>query len=60
VVRNSTQFNDGFGHGVPFAMTAESVAQAGLAGLRPGETICIPGLENQPRCPQRPPGRRTC
>jgi hypothetical protein len=28
-------------------MTAEGVARAGLAGLRLGETICVPGLEDQ-------------
>ncbi|UXY22685.1 SDR family NAD(P)-dependent oxidoreductase [Streptomyces cynarae] len=43
----ATEFSDGYGHNVPFAMTAEGVAQASLAGLRSGETICIPGLEDQ-------------
>ncbi|CAM5585299.1 putative protein OS=Streptomyces aurantiogriseus OX=66870 GN=GCM10010251_57040 PE=4 SV=1 [Streptomyces aurantiogriseus] len=28
-------------------MTPEGVAQAGLAGLRLGETICVPGLEDR-------------
>lgn len=41
----ATEFNGGFADSVPFAMTAESVARAGLAGLRLGETMCIPGLE---------------
>lgn len=43
----ATEFNGGFADSVPFAMTAESVARASLAGLRLGETICIPGLECQ-------------
>jgi short-subunit dehydrogenase len=43
----ATEFSDGYGHSVPFAMTAEGVAQASLAGLRLGEAICIPGLEGQ-------------
>jgi short-subunit dehydrogenase len=43
----ATGFNDGFGRNVPFAMTAEGVAQASLTGLRLGETICVPGLEDQ-------------
>ncbi|GAA4624434.1 SDR family NAD(P)-dependent oxidoreductase [Actinoallomurus vinaceus] len=43
----ATEFNDGSGLGVPFAMTAEGVAQAGLAGLRLGETVCVPGLEDR-------------
>ncbi|MGR6971699.1 hypothetical protein ACU639_19290 [Streptomyces cynarae] len=42
----ATEFGDGYGR-VPFAMTAEGVARAGLAGLRLGETICAPGLEDQ-------------
>ncbi|MFD1538950.1 SDR family NAD(P)-dependent oxidoreductase [Nonomuraea guangzhouensis] len=43
----ATEFNDGSGRDAPFAMTAEAVAQAGLAGLRLGETICVPGLEDR-------------
>ncbi|MBZ3900412.1 SDR family NAD(P)-dependent oxidoreductase [Streptomyces griseiscabiei] len=43
----ATEFSDGYGKNLPFAMTAEGVAQASLAGLRLGETICVPGLEDQ-------------
>jgi short-subunit dehydrogenase len=43
----ATEFSDGFGHTVPFAMTAEDVAKASLTGLGLGETICVPGLEDQ-------------
>ena len=43
----ATEFSTGFGHSVLSAMTAEGVARAGLAGLRLGETICVPGLEDQ-------------
>ncbi|WP_433176948.1 SDR family NAD(P)-dependent oxidoreductase [Actinoallomurus sp. CA-150999] len=43
----ATEFNGGYGRDRPFAMTAEDVARAGLAGLRMGETICVPGLEDQ-------------
>ncbi|MFD4603059.1 SDR family NAD(P)-dependent oxidoreductase [Streptomyces sp. NPDC058464] len=43
----ATDFNNGASRDVPFAMTPEAVAHAGLAGLRLGETICVPGLEDQ-------------
>jgi short-subunit dehydrogenase len=43
----ATDFGGGHGRNVPFAMTAEGVAQASLAGLELGETICVPGLEDQ-------------
>jgi short-subunit dehydrogenase len=42
----ATEFNNGFGHQVPSAMSAEDVAAASLAGLRLGESICVPGLED--------------
>lgn len=41
----ATEFNEGAGQHVPFAMSAEAVAAASLAGVRLGETICVPGLE---------------
>lgn len=41
----ATEFNQGAGQHVPFAMSAEDVAAASLAGLRLGETVCVPGLE---------------
>ncbi|MDT3445809.1 MULTISPECIES: SDR family oxidoreductase [unclassified Pseudofrankia] len=43
----ATEFNEGAGLTAPFAMSAEGVVQASLAGLRLGESICIPGLEDQ-------------
>ncbi|MFF6787029.1 SDR family NAD(P)-dependent oxidoreductase [Streptomyces sp. NPDC012510] len=42
----ATEFAGGYGN-IPSAMTAEGVAGASLAGLRLGETICVPGLEDQ-------------
>ncbi|MGW0823851.1 hypothetical protein [Streptomyces sp. NPDC002845] len=32
---------------VPLAMTPQGVAQAGLGGLRPGETVRVPGPEDR-------------
>ncbi|WP_171111179.1 MULTISPECIES: SDR family NAD(P)-dependent oxidoreductase [Streptomyces] len=43
----ATEFHGGFGHGYPSAMTAEGVAHASLAGVRLGESVCFPGLEDQ-------------
>ncbi|MFE2062296.1 SDR family NAD(P)-dependent oxidoreductase [Streptomyces sp. NPDC059467] len=43
----ATEFHDGFGHNVPSAMSAQDVAQASLAGLDLGESVCVPGLEDQ-------------
>lgn len=43
----ATEFHQGLARTVPGAMTAEDVARAGFAGLRLGETICVPGLEDQ-------------
>jgi len=42
----ATDFNRGRGQTVPFAMSAEDVVQASLAGLHLGETVCVPGLED--------------
>jgi short-subunit dehydrogenase len=42
----ATDFDGGFGKQVPFAMQPEDVAAASLAGLRLGEVVCVPGLEN--------------
>ncbi|WP_129667765.1 SDR family NAD(P)-dependent oxidoreductase [Phytoactinopolyspora endophytica] len=42
----ATEFDGGYGIGVPTAMSAEDVAAASLAGLRLDETICLPGLED--------------
>ncbi|MFE9453912.1 SDR family NAD(P)-dependent oxidoreductase [Streptomyces sp. NPDC006739] len=42
-----TEFDQGSGQTVPVAMSAEDVARAGLTGLRLGETICVPGLEDR-------------
>ncbi|WP_105971149.1 SDR family NAD(P)-dependent oxidoreductase [Streptomyces geranii] len=42
-----TEFDQGSGPAHPIAMSAEDVAQASLVGLRLGETICVPGLEEQ-------------
>ncbi|WP_406276394.1 SDR family NAD(P)-dependent oxidoreductase [Nocardia sp. NBC_00881] len=42
----ATEFNDGAGQHVPIAMRPEDVAAASLAGVRLGETICVPGLNN--------------
>lgn len=43
----ATEWNGGVGHNIPWAMSPEDVATASLAGLRLGETVCAPGLENQ-------------
>lgn len=42
----ATEFNEGAGQRVPFAMSAQDVAHASITGLRLGETICVPGLED--------------
>jgi short-subunit dehydrogenase len=42
----ATDWNSGAGHNIPWAMSPEDVASAGLAGLRLGETVCAPGLED--------------
>ncbi|MGC7101036.1 SDR family NAD(P)-dependent oxidoreductase [Amycolatopsis lurida] len=42
----ATEFDGGYGIGVPTAMSAEDVAAASLSGLRLGETVCLPGLED--------------
>jgi uncharacterized protein len=43
----ATDFNQGAGRRVPVAMSAEDVAAASLSGLRLGEIICVPGLEDR-------------
>jgi short-subunit dehydrogenase len=43
----ATDWNNGAGHSIPWAMTPEDVVAASLAGLRQGEAICTPGLEDQ-------------
>lgn len=43
----ATEWNSGAGHDIPWAMSAEDVASASLAGLRLGETVCVPGLEGR-------------
>ncbi|GAB2966896.1 SDR family NAD(P)-dependent oxidoreductase [Streptomyces pseudoechinosporeus] len=43
----ATEWNGGSGHGIPSAMSPEDVASASLASLRLGETVCVPGLEDQ-------------
>lgn len=43
----ATEWNSGAGRSIPWAMSPEDVAAASLAGLRLGETVCAPGLENQ-------------
>ncbi|MEU0673476.1 SDR family NAD(P)-dependent oxidoreductase [Streptomyces sp. NPDC006172] len=43
----ATEWNQGAGHHIPWAMTLEEVASAGLAGLHPGETVCTPGPEDR-------------
>ncbi|MFG2353473.1 SDR family NAD(P)-dependent oxidoreductase [Streptomyces sp. NPDC048521] len=43
----ATDWNSGAGRSIPWAMSPEDVASAGLAGLRLGETVCVPGLEDQ-------------
>ncbi|GAA2136260.1 SDR family NAD(P)-dependent oxidoreductase [Glycomyces algeriensis] len=43
----ATEFNGGRGQTIPSAMSAEGVVQASLAGLRLGEAVCVPGLEDQ-------------
>ncbi|WBO63193.1 SDR family NAD(P)-dependent oxidoreductase [Streptomyces camelliae] len=43
----ATDWNNGAGRDLPWAMSPEDVASAGLAGLRLGEAVCVPGLEGQ-------------
>lgn len=43
----ATEFHQGMGQTVPVVMTAEDVARASFVGLRLGEAICVPGLEDQ-------------
>lgn len=43
----ATEWNDGAGRDISWAMTPQDVASASLAGLRLGETVCTPGLEGQ-------------
>ncbi|GAA2591064.1 SDR family NAD(P)-dependent oxidoreductase [Streptomyces roseoviolaceus] len=43
----ATEWNDGAGRDISWAMTPQHVASASLAGLRLGETVCTPGLEDQ-------------
>lgn len=40
----ATAFNSGYGNYPPYGMPADGVAAASLAGLRLGESICVPGL----------------
>ncbi|RAG86986.1 SDR family oxidoreductase [Streptacidiphilus pinicola] len=42
----ATEWNGGRGHEIPWAMSPEDVAAASLSGLRLGERVCIPGLED--------------
>ncbi|WP_235583147.1 SDR family oxidoreductase [Kitasatospora sp. Root107] len=42
----ATDWNGGAGRSIPWAMSPEDVAGASLAGLRLGEAVCIPGLED--------------
>jgi short-subunit dehydrogenase len=43
----ATEWNSGASRTIPWAMSREDVVSASLAGLRLGETICVPGLEDQ-------------
>src|SRR5690349_3988749 len=43
----SSEWNSGGGRTIPWAMSPDDVTSASLAGLRLGETVCIPGLEDQ-------------
>lgn len=43
----ATEWNGGGGRHIPWAMSPDDVASASLTGLRLGETICVPGLEDQ-------------
>ncbi|WP_416974077.1 SDR family NAD(P)-dependent oxidoreductase [Streptomyces sp. 4F14] len=43
----ATEWNGGSGRRIPSAMSPEDVASASLASLRLGETVCVPGLEDQ-------------
>jgi short-subunit dehydrogenase len=43
----STEWNSGGGRSIPWAMSPDDVTSASLAGLRLGETVCIPGLQDQ-------------
>ncbi len=43
----ATEWNDGTGRTIPWAMSPDDVASASLAGLRLGERVCVPGLQDQ-------------
>lgn len=43
----SSEWNGGAGRSMPWAMSPAEVAAASLAGLRLGEVVCVPGLEDQ-------------
>lgn len=43
----ATEWNSGSGRTIPSAMSPDDVTSASLAGLRLGETVCIPGLQDQ-------------
>ncbi|MFI7130711.1 SDR family NAD(P)-dependent oxidoreductase [Nonomuraea sp. NPDC050153] len=43
----ATDWNSGAGREIPWAMSPVDVASASLAGLRLGETVCAPGLQDQ-------------
>ncbi|SPL99244.1 Probable short-chain dehydrogenase [[Actinomadura] parvosata subsp. kistnae] len=43
----ATEWNGGAGHAIPWAMSPDDVVTASLAGLRLGETVCVPGLEDR-------------
>ncbi|MFG6200675.1 SDR family NAD(P)-dependent oxidoreductase [Nonomuraea sp. JJY05] len=43
----ATEWNSGAGRAIPWAMSPEDVVSASLTGLRLGETVCVPGLEDQ-------------
>ena len=43
----ATEFGGGYSLDSPYAMSAQDVVQASLTGLHHGESICVPGLEDQ-------------
>jgi len=53
------EFHQSTGHTV-LVMAAENVARAGLTGLRPGEAICVSGLEEGRSAREGRPSPHTC
>jgi short-subunit dehydrogenase len=43
----SSEWNSSSGRHIPWAMSPDDVVTASLTGLRLGESVCVPGLQDQ-------------